>query len=561
MIASPTTRFSILMTLLLSCALSATVASVQDGNDFSSLEISATQDLRDRSQVVKCGTSALLELKFEAQRNPLAAAAYARLIIRPELPFAHVTPDQRFRIHFATEGTHAVDATSTIIPGVPDFVYHAGIALMRAHVLLIDSLGFDPPASDAGVDGPEIDAYIMDLINNYGETVPEFDGHRGPAYLRLENDFVGPFFTHGVEAVRVSAAHEYFHAVQFNIYSRFEDIFFFETSSTWFEDFAYDEVNDYLGYLPAYFRTLFLPLNTRNRSHEYGNAIWLHYLVKRFDIEIIRQLWEQIETLPALLANDSALESRGLSLGEAFSEFGLWMYFTGYRADTTRYFPEGASYPLVRFDRREDVQPSVSFADSIPNLATRFYRLVNFSEQMTARHFSDEPGRWTLTSIDGNHQDGYNVQKADGGAALCVQNISASDTVAVIVSNVSLPSSATLPYYLIPDFRYSLQAGGGCFATASRLLSPRPNPFIPGAGDELSLPVYLQSPSQLKLFVVREDGRLVRRLDLGLRSAGGQQIIWDGRDDGGAWAASGIYILQVIAGDFQQAAKVAVIHP
>ena len=48
----------------------------------------------------------------------------------------------------------------------------------------------------------------------------------------------------------MTAAHEFFHAVQFH-YDIGEDIWFMEGTATWIEDEAYDDVNDSLRYLPS----------------------------------------------------------------------------------------------------------------------------------------------------------------------------------------------------------------------------------------------------------------------------------------------------------------------
>lgn len=516
---------------------------------------------------IKCGTGMLISLQQSARYSKSAAVAAAMLSERPALAHSFATSDGRFRIHYTTSGTDAVDPTSTNILGIPDYVYEAALAATYAHHVLIDSLGYREPASDGGRDGQEFDIYIINRAGqDYGYTVPEtaVPGALGryAAFCVVDNDFSQEenYFTPGVNGLRVTVAHEYFHAVQLNYQLREEDIFFLETSSVWFEDVAYNDINDYVNYLPPYFRMTSLPLNTQNNSHEYGNGLWLHYLVKRFDIHVVRRIWEQIETTQALLANRNVLVSLGQTLGDAFSEFAQWMFFTGYRADAMKYFSESASYPLVSFDRTQNVQTMVTLTDSVRNLATRFYRFVSSSPELTVAHLSNQPGRWMFTTINGNNQLGYELQKSIGGTALGMQHMTPGDTVVVIVSNTSLPSSVTLPYYLIPTFKYSLEINSASFETDNTVLAPRPNPFIPGTGEYLILPVRLQASSPLELFIVREDGRRVRHYDLGLRSAGTHQMVWDGLDDHGDTVASGIYILQIVAGSFRPTAKVAVIH-
>jgi len=503
---------------------------------------------------IKCGTGALLEW-----RKQEAASKSARILERPTLSDEYVTSDGLFRIHFTTTGGHAVDPTSTNGFGIPDYVYEVGLAASYSYRLLVDTLGYRAAASDRGADGQEFDIYILDHPRGlYGltyadEPVPG-SANRYSSYCVIDNEFRSDegYYTVGLDAMRVTVAHEYFHGVQFNYSTpKNEDIFFYETSSVWFEDVAYDDVDDYLGYLSDYFLQTAKPLYLR---FMYGNGIWLTYLVKRFDVQIAREFWEAIETNTALLSMSEVLTQRGQTLSAAYSEFTIWLYFTGPRADPVRYFPEGAGYPLIRFDRRQILQSSISLTDSLPSLASRFYRFDSLKQELTVSHNTDtQPGRWRFATITGNQQADYDVQESSSGIPLAVRAAGRVDTLAVIVSNSSL---STLQYF----FKYSLQISSGSMAGDSRLLPPGPNPFLPSSGENLILRVTLDSNSEVEVFVLAEDGRKVRHINRGFRGAGVDEIPWDGRNDDGEIVASGIYIVQVIAGGFQEAAKVAVIH-
>ena len=65
------------------------------------------------------------------------------------------------------------------------------------------------------------------------------------AYCVLDNDYTPAEFPTNtpIENMRVTAAHEYFHAVQF-AYDFLEDGWFMEATATWAEDELYDSVND-----------------------------------------------------------------------------------------------------------------------------------------------------------------------------------------------------------------------------------------------------------------------------------------------------------------------------
>jgi len=77
---------------------------------------------------------------------------------------------------------------------------------------------------------------------------------------------------------------------------------------------------------------------------------------------------------------------------------------------------------------------------------------------------------------------------------------------------------------------------------AAALLGPaRPNPARSGTSLTLSLP----ARSRVRLDVLDVRGRRVRRLLDETRPAGTHRVIWDGRTDGGAAAAAGVYFVRL----------------
>ena len=91
-----------------------------------------------------------------------------------------------------------------------------------------------------------------------------------------------------------------------------------------------------------------------------------------------------------------------------------------------------------------------------------------------------------------------------------------------------------------------LAVGSGPTLPRALQLSPgRPTPFR--ASTVIAYELY--SAANVKLVVYDAQGRAVRRLvDAGLQLAGPYAITWDGRDDAGRAAPSGVYFYRLEAG-------------
>lgn len=509
------------------------------------------------AEPMKCGFAAQTELR---NAPGLEVELRKSMLARPVLPQAYVTPDKRFRIHYTTSGVDAVASTSTNSEGVPDFVYEAGKAAQRAYALLVDSLGMKSHAPDGGVDGSEFDFYIINLGSLYGETRFEFSGGSGPAYIVIDNNYGPEFYSQGLNGLRVTVAHEYFHAVQLNYFLRNEDIFFFEISSVWFEDVAYDEVNDYFAYLRRWFRDTELPLTTRNGSHEYGSGLWLHYITQKIKSRtIVRDFWERIVQEPAMLAMKNRLQAAPYELpfGLAVSEFYTWCFFTGARALPEFYFAEGEDYPSIEFAVSQQLTQNLTLTDDVEPLAAKYYRLIRVAQDLQGNlQIAEDPGRFSLTSISRDDDGEYFSQTGFGQFPVVVAAKARQDTVVFVAVNGSLPQTSS------GGNSYNLQLTlGPQLGLENMLESPYPNPFRPPRDSFLRVPYSIKKAAVVEAIILAEDGRVMWRTKSSQNvPVGLHEIVWNGRDEAEQLVASGVYILRFIAGDFAASTKIVVIR-
>jgi hypothetical protein len=217
----------------------------------------------------------------------------------------------------------------------------------------VGTLGYRPPPSDGrrGGDG-RYDVYLKELFSQglYGLSVPERPSRSHArvysGYLVLDNDFARRQFGNDpIKTARVTAAHEFFHAIQFG-YDVAEDHWLMESTATWMEEQFADGSNDNRQYLSAgQLAHPNAPLDTFTASgfQQYGNWPFFEYLSERLGRGIVRSVWNQAAQAPgghqfSAHAVRNAVRSHG----------GLTALFAGYAAgnlDPAHAYQEGAAFP------------------------------------------------------------------------------------------------------------------------------------------------------------------------------------------------------------------------
>ena len=82
-----------------------------------------------------------------------------------------------------------------------------------------------------------------------------------------------------------------------------------------------------------------------------------------------------------------------------------------------------------------------------------------------------------------------------------------------------------------------------------------PNPFNPSTTIQFDLP----RRSEVRLSIYNINGQLVRTLIDRKFDAGSYSVLWDGRDERGRQATSGLFVTRMKAGEFVQHSKMLLI--
>jgi hypothetical protein len=93
---------------------------------------------------------------------------------------------------------------------------------------------------------------------------------------------------------------------------------------------------------------------------------------------------------------------------------------------------------------------------------------------------------------------------------------------------------------------------------AAELQQNYPNPFNPETHLVYGIPPEIQTGDQVRLDIFSVDGRLVRTLDIE-RTPGWHEVVWDGTDNQGRNASTGMYVTRLMVGTMVQTNKMTMI--
>ena len=209
------------------------------------------------------------------------------------------SPNNLFHIHYDTSGNDQPLQGDSNNNGVPDYVEEVGVAAEYSLDIFINQLGYSNLILD---DDGVYDIYIDDRgPGSYGINYPDLTDFPdctplGSSWVEIDNEYEqGEYYTTGLDAMKVTVAHELFHAIQrsYQMLPANSTVFLYELSSTWVEDIVYPDINDYLYWTDNFFDD---PEKSIDDTNGYSVALYGHYLTSEFNDNIIREIWESFST-------------------------------------------------------------------------------------------------------------------------------------------------------------------------------------------------------------------------------------------------------------------------
>lgn len=503
---------------------------------------------------VKCGTFQGVRTRMENRMVKIEGA----LETRPVLHASILTRNQRIRIHYDTVGSNLpamVDVSGARIPNsYRRFIDTLRVLLDSVWNTEVGTFDFEPPPQDSGRGGgDEYDFYVVDLGSGYfGQTIFETSYPVGPvkpnrqftSFIRIDNDFGTGFRTKGIPAMMATTAHEFHHAIQVGTSGVWEDdhFYFYEICAEAMENTVFKDAQDYLFDVKDYFTHLSsYPLfgTWSATTPGYERAIWGIFLMEKFGTVVMKDLWREMKGMRPVLAMNSVLNSYSTTIQREFSDFSYWNYYTAYRADSVRYYPQAKKLPAVSYQQILTANSAVQELNIVTkSFVTSYFKFIKGSD--------------SAFCIVANTNLNDVMNNGDQTATAKISFTSSSSSGFPAISSSIYGSFTANDPQVWSYAAVGFQSLTSCF----------PNPFNPatsslliplqniGASVDVVLSVY--SASDLDL-IYTGPAQYVP-------FSGMQYAEWKGRDNEGQLVSSGVYLWILTKGSTTVKGKFAVIR-
>jgi hypothetical protein len=423
---------------------------------------------------------------------------------RPNLPFSIKTSSGFATVHYTNVGINAVPAADENNNAIPDYVEAVCEALEYSYDVIVNELGYPPPIADNLGPDTSLDVYLTDMFPLYGATYPDaLSGGThlfSPTFLKIDNDFTNSgFYTKGIDAVKVTVAHELHHVIQYAHYGVTANNTrkIYEMYSTYIETIVYPEIPDYISYVQDLFsNTTLYPFGDGNPNSGYHWSIFAIMLAEKYGDSLFKTMWNNIKkgNLP-YQALDSALMQMNSSIAKEFKSFFTYCYYTDYRAafESSSKFKNASDLPLLKpYQSVDSIFTKPSF---IHNGTLKPFELRMFTVQLPKEDEVQRPDTFSLICSN------FDVESMYKG-----MNTPSSYDITILKGASPIPTIGNLPYQLLTNLTYEY------FLQTSSEFSNKefayPMPFVKKLHSILYFPVSneFSRSKDIELTILTSDG-------------------------------------------------------
>jgi hypothetical protein len=217
---------------------------------------------------------------------------------------------------------------------------------VRSYQSETGSLGFPRTLPDTGGGGPELDIYLVNL----GRGGRAQANDEGPDAARAKTSFIVIDYltTEANDFLASYIAHELNHVLQYVGGVQVTGSFA-EATAAYVDDVLFPRADMLPSMVADFQSTPYRPVYFHDeRAYDYGSAIFVAYLVKKFGMGIVRDVFAQGDEDPYPVLS-RLLAARSTTVQDAVRKFATWRVRTG-RYHNAALFPNGARLPEVTLD-------------------------------------------------------------------------------------------------------------------------------------------------------------------------------------------------------------------
>jgi hypothetical protein len=334
-----------------------------------------------------------------------------------------------FRIFYTLTGEDGIPIVDENGNAIPDFVEDVALAMEEAWRVEVDVLGWNPPPPDEGTGGDDrYDIYLEELIEDgilgyaQGGRPDEMVGNNpnssstelyaSSSYIGMDNDFIDPIYDSGISPqdwMKVVAAHELLHAIQYGYDAWEPHNWLWEASATWMELVIYPEITETEFYLEAIFKTPDTCQIARggfereeDRGHWYSEWLFLDYMAALYGDDLIRRFWSASIRLDGYDALDEILRAEGTTLEDVLRDYTV--------AVLLRDFPRGNVYPTARLEGIAELDVRFNADHGVGQLAADY---VEIRSEGSTRISLSRLNHGVVVGVFGEEADLFNLENGE----------------------------------------------------------------------------------------------------------------------------------------------------
>jgi hypothetical protein len=274
-----------------------------------------------------------------------------------------------------------------------------------------------------------------------------------------------------------------------------------------------------------------------NDPYPYANSLYLQMLSRKYTADIVSSIWVQMKTHRAMDALNNVLDEKSSSWLESLSTYGVWLYYTGNRAQAGHYFQDAALYDQLLIQEEDKYTYNLldKLGKQVGYQANRFLEITNIpSPQLQLAVLGEDA-----------YRQGYHLLQRELPSELYSVNqqisfvLTLSDTFVLLLTNAQ-------------DSPANFSVVQNIF---NRQITVYPNPLIVKKQTEKIN--FINIPVDATVYIYTVNGSMVTQI---APPPNGSILSWNLRNTLGHAVSSGVYLYRIEGEKISETGKFVIVR-